>query len=92
MTEAQTDRTKNTPTEKMLNAATAAAARHGVDIPPGLTQSFDICKTFLDEYLNKPTPKALKFADSIATAKGVLVPDSAKKSGRELSAWIDLHK
>ncbi|WP_087864332.1 hypothetical protein [Comamonas thiooxydans] len=92
MADTQTEKSKNTPTEKMLNAANAAAARHGVALPDGLAQSFDICKTFLDEYLNKPTPKALKFADSIATAKGILVPEDAKKSGRDLSAWIDQHK
>lgn len=82
----------NAPTEKMVNAAKTAAERHSVKLPKDYDKNFDVCKAFLDEYLSKPSPKALSFAEKIAKEKGVPLPDEARASGKELSAWIDANK
>lgn len=92
MAEQQEQRKKSTPTEKMVESAKKAAERHGVTLPKDFDKDFEVCKGFLDEYLNKPTPKALAFAERIAKDKGVELPAEAKASGKELSAWIDQHK
>jgi DNA topoisomerase-1 len=39
-----------------------------------------------------PSVKQLEFAESVATASGVDIPDEARADGRKLSAWIDQHK
>lgn len=83
---------KGTPTEKMVAAARTAAERHGVELPEDFDKEFEVCKAFLDEYLAKPTPKALSFADKIAKEKRLTIPDSARTTARELSAWIDANK
>ncbi len=80
------------PTEKMIASAKAAAERQGVTLPKGFDKDFEVCKQFLDTYLTKPSPKALSFAEKIAKEKGITVPDSAKVTGKDLSAWIDEHK
>lgn len=85
----ETPKTKSAPTEKMVLAATGAAARHDVKPPKGFEQDFDVCKAFLDAYLNKASPKAVKFAESIAKEKGLTIPDEARLTGKSLSAWID---
>lgn len=83
---------KGVPTEKMIAAANAAAARQGVKLPKGFDKDFDVCKAFLDEFLNKPSPKALAFAENIAKDKGLEIPAEARANGRELSTWIDANK
>lgn len=83
---------KREPTEKMVSAAKTASERHGVQLPKGYDKDFEVCKTFLDQYLTKPTPKALAFAEKIAKDKGLTVPDAARLNGKELSAWIDSQK
>lgn len=80
------------PTEKMIASAKSAAERQGVKLPKDYATNFDACKTFLDTYLAKPSPKALAFAEKIAKEKGVTVPDAAKVTGKDLSAWIDQNK
>lgn len=87
-----TEQKKGTPTEKMVEAAKKAAERHGVKLPKDFDKSFDACKAFLDEYLNKPTPKAIGFAEKIAKDKGLEIPAEARANGKELSAWIDANK
>lgn len=91
-TQDQAPKTKSAPTEKMVAAAKAAAERHGVKLPKDFDKDFEVCKGFLDAYINKPSPKAIKFAESIAKEKGLTVPDEARASGKELSAWIDANK
>lgn len=85
-------KTRTAPTEKMVAAAKNAAERHGVKLPKDFDKSYDVCKAFLDEYINKPSPKAIKFAEGIAKEKGLTVPAEALASGKELSAWIDANK
>lgn len=87
-----TEQRKGTPTEKMVAAAKTAAERHGVKLPQDFETDFEICKKFLDEYLTKPTPKAVSFAEKIAREKGLTIPDEARASAKDLSAWIDTHK
>ena len=87
-----TDKTKREPTEKMVAAAKTAAERHSVKTPKGFDKDFDVCKAFLDEYLTKPTPKALSFAEKISKDKGLTIPDAARTSAKDLSAWIDANK
>jgi len=88
----QETKKSNPPTSKMLEAAKKAAERHNVQLPKGLAESYDICKPFLDEYLNKPTAKQLSFAERIAKEKGVALPDELRASSKDLSAWIDSNK
>lgn len=92
MAEENTGHKRGTPTEKMVESAKKAAARHGVNLPDAFDKDFDVCKGFLDEYLNKPTPKAVQFAESIAKEKGLEIPEGARASGKDLSAWIDANK
>lgn len=92
MAAATPEKQKSTPTEKMLAAAKAAASRHNVDLPPGLETDFEVCKTFLDAYLNKPSPKALSFAERIAKEKNLAIPAETLASAKELSSWIDQNK
>jgi DNA topoisomerase-3 len=80
------------PTEKMLAAATRAADRHGVKLPEAALTDFEVCRKFLDEYLNKPTEKAIAFAHKLAKDGGTKVPPEVLGNSRELSAWIDAHK
>ncbi|GBG14416.1 metal ABC transporter permease [Novimethylophilus kurashikiensis] len=90
--ETQTERKRGGPTEKMVESAKKAAERHGVALPKGFDTDFDTCKGFLDVYLSKPTPKALSFAESIAKDKGLELPEVARNSAKDLSAWIDANK
>lgn len=80
------------PSEKMIESAKAAAARHGVDLPKGFDKEFAVCSKFLDVYLKKPSPKALALAERIAKDKGVEIPAEALAEGKVLSAWIDANK
>ncbi len=92
MADATTEKNKREPTEKMVAAAKTAAERHGAKLPKGFDKDFDVCKTFLDAYLTRPTPKALSFAEKIAKDKGLELPDGARLNAKELSAWIDANK
>jgi len=92
MSDTQEERKKGKPTEKMVEAAKGAAARHSVELPKHYDTDFDVCKAFLDTYLAKPSPKALSFAESIAKDKGLELPDTVKANAKELSAWIDANK
>lgn len=83
---------KGMPTERMITAAVTAAARHNVPLPTDYDRNFDICKSFLDEYLSRPTPKAIAFAQKIADEKGLDLPPAVLVSGKELSAWIDANR
>jgi DNA topoisomerase-3 len=83
---------KSAPTEKMVAAAKTAAERHGVTLPEDFDKDFEVCKKFLDEYLNKPTPKAVAFAEKIAKDKGLSIPAEARLTAKDLSAWIDANK
>ncbi|WP_126223606.1 hypothetical protein [Burkholderia ambifaria] len=86
------ERRKGSPTPKMVEAAKGAAARHGVSLPENYETDFEVCKTFLDLYLAKPSPKALSFAERIAKDKGLELPDSVRSNAKELSAWIDANR
>ncbi|RQR65280.1 hypothetical protein DIE18_02010 [Burkholderia sp. Bp9125] len=76
----------------MVEAAKGAAARHGVTLPENYETDFEVCKTFLDLYLAKPSPKALSFAERIAKDKGLELPDNARSNAKELSTWIDANR
>lgn len=89
---AQADSRNNPPTEKMQTAAKNAATRHGVELPDNALTDFDVCKAFLDEYLNKPTAKQISFASKIASDKNLTVPAELFSNSRELSVWIDANK
>lgn len=80
------------PTEKMLAAAERAAARHGIQLPDGARENFEVCRAFLDQYMKRPTEKALVFAQKLAKDQGETIPPETLTDSRELSAWIDSHK
>ena len=92
MPETAPEKKKGAPTEKMVDAGKKAAERHGVPLPKGFATDYDICKVFLDAYLNKPSPKALSFAQKIASTKGLTIPAETLISGKDLSVWIDANK
>lgn len=92
MAEQQSERKKGAPTEKMVDSAKRAADRHGVKLPTGVDKDFDVCKAFLDKYLNLPTAKALSYAEKIAKDKGVALTDEARANSKALSEWIDANK
>lgn len=83
---------KGSPTEKMVDSAKKAAERHSVKLPKAFDTDFDVCKAFLDEYINKPTAKALSYAEKIASDKGTTVPEEVRANSKDLSAWIDANK
>lgn len=83
---------RSTPTEKMLVAAQKAAARHGVELPKGLAEDFEVCKEFLDKYLNLPSAKQVAYAQKISETKGIELPEDLLQNSRDLSAWIDANQ
>jgi hypothetical protein len=78
----------------MLSYAESLAVRLAVKLPKEVKTDFVACRKFIDEHANEapPSPKALAYADSIAKAKGVALPEAARKSAKKLSAWIDSNK
>lgn len=91
------ERSTSKPTEKMVEYATKIAK--AINLPPddlhAALESFESCKIFIDankEAANRPSEKQLNFARSIATKKGLTIPDSALADAREISKWIDENK
>ncbi len=71
--------------------------------PPGYATSGSICRAFLDQHAprkadpevagasgSRPaSPAQLLFAEKIARAQGIVVPDAARASSTAMSAWLD---
>ncbi len=89
---AESTKKRSGPTEKMLAAAERAATRHGIKLPDGVREDFEVCRAFLDQYMKRPTEKALAFAQKLAKDQGETISPEALADSRELSAWIDSHK
>ena len=91
------------PTAAMKRFADSLARQKGIKPPPGYTKSGSICRAFLDRHAPKkadgetagePGPKPaspaqMLFAEKIAQAKAIAIPDAAKTSSAALSAWIE---
>lgn len=90
------ERSTSKPTEKMLEYATKIAKAINLPaVPDNVLESFEDCKAFIDENkeaANRPSEKQLNFARSIATKKGLTIPDTALADAREISKWIDENK
>lgn len=91
---------KSKPTPKMADLAKKVADRKGIKLPRGVLTNSAICRQFLDDNLPKrepgqaagtfpPSDKQLAFAQRISDAVGVAIPEAAKVSSKDLSAWID---
>jgi len=90
------------PTDKMVATARSLAERKGIKLPAGVTTDSAKCRAFLDEHFGPrtageqaerttfgPSEKQLAFAEQVAERAGVQLPEAARASARELSAWID---
>jgi DNA topoisomerase-3 len=91
------------PTPAMKRFANSLAREKGIKPPPGYTKSGSICRAFLDQHAPrkadgetagdtgpKPaSPAQLSFAAKIAREKGIVIPEEAKASSADMSAWID---
>lgn len=82
------------PSPKMLAAVKAKAARDGVSVPRGAASDARICREFLGPMSegNGPTEGQVTFANKIAAALGVVVPEAALADRKQISAWIEAHK
>ncbi len=90
------------PTPKMAALAKTVGDRKGVALPKGCLTDAATCRAFLDAHLPKrapgeedkpfpPSEKQAAFAERVALETGETIPEAAKASGRDLSAWIDRH-
>jgi DNA topoisomerase-3 len=90
------ERSTSKPTEKMMEYATKIAKAINLPaVPDNVLESFEECKKFIDDNkdaANRPSEKQLNFARSIATKKGLTIPDTALADAREISKWIDENK
>ena len=90
------------PTDKMIAAARSLAERKGIKLPTGVTTDSAKCRAFLDEHLGPrtagdggdrspsgPSDKQIAFAEQVSERAGVPIPEAARASARDLSAWID---
>ena len=93
---------KQKPTSKMVAAAEKIAKRKGIKIPAGVKTDSSKCRAFLDENMPRrpknadgsdapfpPSEKQIAMAEEIAARSGSQIPEAARASSRELSAWID---
>ncbi|MCE6959249.1 recombinase RmuC [Cereibacter sphaeroides] len=89
------------PSEKMAAAAKTIAERKKIPLPKGALTDATVCRRFLEEHLPKredgaagggpvaPSEKQVALAESLAQRLGRRIPEAARASSRELSAWID---
>lgn len=77
------------PTLRMIEAATRAAQRHGIELPERCLRDFEACKAFLDAWLSRPTQKAVEYAMKISMETGVALPSTVLANARDLSLWIE---
>ncbi|MDQ6669664.1 MAG: DNA topoisomerase [Chloroflexota bacterium] len=91
------------PTPAMKRFADSISRQKGVKPPPGYATSGSICRAFLDQHAphkadartdggsgaRPASPAQLVFAEKIAQARGIVVPDEAKASSAAMSEWID---
>lgn len=63
----------------------------GAASPPGVEESFDACRAFIDANADSipPTEKQLAFAERLADSNGEEIPADVLASKRKLSAWLD---
>jgi DNA topoisomerase-3 len=90
------------PTPAMKRFADSLSQQKGIKPPPGYKTSISICRRFLNEHAPKKadgetagkadpkpaSPAQLSYANKIAQAKGLIIPDDAKSSSVAMSAWI----
>ena len=91
------------PTPAMKRFADSIARQKRVKPPPGYTESGIICRAFLQQHALKKaagetagehgpktaSPAQMLFAEKIAQAKGLVLPDETKASSSTMSAWIE---
>jgi len=91
------------PTPAMKRFADSISRQKGVKPPPGYATSGSICRAFLDQHAphrgdarmgggsgaGPASPAQLVFAEKMAQARGIVVPDEAKASSAAMSEWID---
>jgi DNA topoisomerase-3 len=90
------------PTPAMKRFADSLSRQKGIKPPPGYKTSISICRKFLNEHAPKKadgetagkadpkpaSPAQLSYANKIALAKGLIIPDDARSSSVAMSAWI----
>src|SRR5699024_1655731 len=89
----------NKPTKKMLEVARKVAREKGLRLTKEQTQSFDGCRSWLDQNLsgkggtktNPPTEKMLGYARDLAERKGVALPDAAQTSFDACKQFLNTH-
>lgn len=93
MSDNENKASRSTPTERMLNLARSIANDLQIGLPEEVEQSFDACRDFIDENLEKvpPTEKQLAYANRIAETQGAAIPDDVITSKNKLSKWLDQH-
>jgi DNA topoisomerase III len=94
------------PTPAMRRFVDGLARNKGIKPPRGYKTSISICRKFLNEQApkkadggmpgkldSKPvSPAQMLYAEKIAQAKGVVIPDEAKANSAAMSVWIDSNR
>ena len=80
------------PTPGMLAAARAKAKREGIRLGSDVVKSFNACRAYLGPMQDKhrgPSEKQLAYAQRLATASKMPLPDEVRGEIGKLSEWID---
>lgn len=87
------------PSERMIAAAKAIAFAKALTLPPGYSESFGVCKTFLEQNKNfleelksKPTEKMITFAEKIAADSDSELPDLCRTDRQACSDFIEKNR
>lgn len=81
-------RRRGTPNEKVIAAANRVAERLGINIPEGVSKSFDACRGFLDANPLPPSERQLAFARALSEEHGEKIPKECLGDPRKLRGWI----
>lgn len=94
------------PTPAMKRFADSLVRQNGIRPPPGYKTSISICRKFLTEHAPKKadgetagtlgtkpvSPAQMLYAKKVAQGKGLIIPEEAKASSADMSAWIDSNR
>lgn len=85
---------RQTPTDRMLMRARKIAAALDLTLPEEAEQNFDACSAFIDEWIEKEpaTEAQIGFAERLARAEGVEIPDEVRQSKKKMTEWISAHQ
>ncbi|RZS76878.1 DNA topoisomerase-3 [Phyllobacterium myrsinacearum] len=80
------------PTPGMLAAVRAKAKREGIRLTAEMLKSFNACRAYLGPMRDSngtPSEKQLAYAQRLAVAENLALPDAVRGEVRKLSGWID---